>query len=89
MFTMLIDTSVWLDLARDPKQHAVLGVVEQMIVNTGLNLTHFSHCHRSKSDPPWAPLASNGCRFLCCLTGLSFIFESIAVTGDLHDVRVV
>jgi hypothetical protein len=31
MFTMLIDTCVWLDLARDPKQHAVLGVVEQMV----------------------------------------------------------
>jgi hypothetical protein len=28
-------------------------------VNTGLNLTHFSNSHRSKSDPPWAPLASN------------------------------
>jgi len=31
MFRMLIDTCVWLDLARDPKQHAVLGVVEQMV----------------------------------------------------------
>ena len=31
MFKMLIDTCVWLDLARDPKQHAVLGVVEQMV----------------------------------------------------------
>jgi hypothetical protein len=31
MFKMLIDTSVWLDLAKDPKQHPLLGVVEQMI----------------------------------------------------------
>lgn len=31
MFTMLIDTCVWLDLVRDRKQHPVLGVVEQMI----------------------------------------------------------
>lgn len=31
MFNLLIDTCVWLDLARDPKQHPVVGVVEQMI----------------------------------------------------------
>jgi hypothetical protein len=31
MFRMLIDTCVWLDLAKDPKQHPVLGVVEQMV----------------------------------------------------------
>jgi hypothetical protein len=31
MFRMLIDTCVWLDLAKDPRQHPVLGVVEQMV----------------------------------------------------------
>jgi len=31
MFRMLIDTCVWLDLAKDPKQHPVLEVVEQMV----------------------------------------------------------
>jgi hypothetical protein len=31
MFRILIDTCVWLDLAKDPKQHPVLGVVEQMV----------------------------------------------------------
>jgi PIN domain-containing protein len=31
MFRLLIDTSVWLDLARDPKQLPVVGVVETMI----------------------------------------------------------
>lgn len=31
MFRFLIDTCVWLDLAKEPKQHAVLGVVEQMV----------------------------------------------------------
>lgn len=30
MFKMLIDTSVWLDLAKDQKQESVLGVVEEM-----------------------------------------------------------
>jgi hypothetical protein len=31
MFRMLIDTCVWLDLARDQKQVSVLGVVEEMV----------------------------------------------------------
>lgn len=31
MFRFLIDTCVWLDLAKDPKQHPVLGVIEQMV----------------------------------------------------------
>lgn len=31
MFRFLIDTSVWLDLAKDPKQYPVLGVIEQMV----------------------------------------------------------
>jgi len=31
MFSLLLDTCVWLDLARDPKQHRVIGVVEQMV----------------------------------------------------------
>jgi hypothetical protein len=31
MFKMLIDTSVWLDLAKDQKQEPVLGVVEEMV----------------------------------------------------------
>jgi hypothetical protein len=31
MFKILIDTCVWLDLAKDPKQHPVLGVVEHML----------------------------------------------------------
>ncbi len=31
MFKLLIDTCVWFDLAKDPKQHPVLGVVEQMV----------------------------------------------------------
>ena len=35
MFKMLIDTSVWLDLAKDQKQEPVLGVIEEM-VKTGL-----------------------------------------------------
>ena len=31
MFRMLIDTCVWLDLAKDTRQHPVLGVVEEMV----------------------------------------------------------
>ncbi len=31
MFRMLIDTSVWLDLAKDPRQVPVLGVIEEMV----------------------------------------------------------
>lgn len=31
MFKMLIDTCVWLDLAKDPKQESVLDVVEEMV----------------------------------------------------------
>lgn len=31
MFNVLVDTCVWLDVAKDPKQHAVIGVVEQMV----------------------------------------------------------
>ena len=31
MFKMLIDTSVWLDLAKDQKQEPVLGVIEEMV----------------------------------------------------------
>jgi hypothetical protein len=31
MFRMLIDTCVWLDLAKDPKQVPALGVVEEMV----------------------------------------------------------
>ena len=31
MFRVLVDTCVWLDLAKDSRQHAVLGVVEEMI----------------------------------------------------------
>jgi PIN domain len=31
MFRILVDTCVWLDLARDPRQHPVIGVVEKMI----------------------------------------------------------
>lgn len=31
MFRILVDTCVWLDLAKDPKQHAVLSVVEHML----------------------------------------------------------
>src|SRR5687768_14907008 len=31
MFNMLIDTCVWLDLAKDPKQATVIGVVEEMV----------------------------------------------------------
>ncbi len=31
MFMMLIDTCVWLDLAKDPKQRPVLDVVEEMV----------------------------------------------------------
>jgi len=31
MFRMLIDTCVWLDLAKDQKQVSVLGVVEEMV----------------------------------------------------------
>ena len=31
MFRILVDTCVWLDLARDGKQAAVLNVVEQLV----------------------------------------------------------
>ncbi len=31
MFKILIDTCVWLDLAKDPKQAAVVGVVDEMV----------------------------------------------------------
>ena len=31
MFSMLIDTCVWLDLAKDPKQAPIIGVVEELI----------------------------------------------------------
>jgi hypothetical protein len=38
MFKMLIDTCVWLDLAKDPRQVAVLGVVEEMLKLGMVNL---------------------------------------------------
>src|SRR5262249_35026960 len=38
MFKMLIDTCVWLDLAKDQKQVAVLGVVEEMVRRKTLSL---------------------------------------------------
>src|ERR1700691_3198865 len=31
MFKILIDTSVWLDLAKDPRQVPVVGVIEEMV----------------------------------------------------------
>jgi len=31
MFRVLVDTCVWLDVAKDPRQYALLGVVEQMV----------------------------------------------------------
>jgi hypothetical protein len=31
MFRMLIDTCVWLDLAKDRRQGPVLGVIEEMV----------------------------------------------------------
>lgn len=31
MFKIVIDTCVWLDLAKDRRQEAVLGVVEEMV----------------------------------------------------------
>jgi hypothetical protein len=31
MFKMLVDTSVWLDLAKDPRQVPVVGVIEEMV----------------------------------------------------------
>jgi hypothetical protein len=31
MFKILVDTSVWLDLAKDPKQAPVVGVIEKMV----------------------------------------------------------
>src|SRR5687768_5417239 len=31
MFKMLIDTCVWLDLAKDPRQVPVLGAIEEMV----------------------------------------------------------
>ena len=42
-----------------PKSKASPSLLAHIVVNTGLNLTHFSNSHRSKSDPPWTPLASN------------------------------
>ena len=38
MFRMLIDTCVWLDLAKDPKQVSVLGVVEELLKQGMLSL---------------------------------------------------
>jgi hypothetical protein len=38
MFKMLVDTCVWLDLAKDPKQTPVLGVVEEMVRRNLLSL---------------------------------------------------
>ena len=38
MFRMLIDTCVWLDLAKDPKQVPVLGVVEELLRRGMLSL---------------------------------------------------
>lgn len=31
MFRMLVDTCVWLDVAKDPKQVAIVGVIEEMV----------------------------------------------------------
>jgi hypothetical protein len=31
MFRVLIDTCVWLDIAKEPRQHPLLGVIEQMV----------------------------------------------------------
>jgi hypothetical protein len=38
MFRMLIDTCVWLDLAKDPKQVSVLGVIEELLRQDMLSL---------------------------------------------------
>jgi len=38
MFRMLIDTCVWLDLAKDPMQVPVLGVVEELVRHGLLSL---------------------------------------------------
>jgi hypothetical protein len=38
MFRILVDTCVWLDLAKDQKQAAVLGVVEEMVRQGMVNL---------------------------------------------------
>ena len=31
MFKILIDTCVWLDLAKDYRRHAALGVIEELV----------------------------------------------------------
>ena len=31
MFSMLIDTCVWLDIAKDPQQQSVIGVLEELV----------------------------------------------------------
>ena len=31
MFAILVDTSVWLDLAKDPRQQTLLGVLEELV----------------------------------------------------------
>ena len=38
MFKMLIDTCVWLDLAKDPKQTPVLDVIEELLRREMLSL---------------------------------------------------
>ncbi len=38
MFKMLVDTCVWLDVAKDTKQDAILGVVEELVRHAELEL---------------------------------------------------
>jgi predicted nucleic acid-binding protein len=36
VFKILVDTSVWLDLAKDQKQEPLVGVIEEMVRLTAL-----------------------------------------------------
>lgn len=59
-------------------------------VNADLNLTHFPANRRSKTDPPG--LLSRGClraRPRARLSCFALVLQAIALTADLHDMRVM
>jgi len=87
MFSMLIDTCVWLDLAKDQKQVPVLGVVEEMVERGMLSLivprVLLDEFHRNRER-----VAKESARSLSAHFRL--VKEAVGkVAGDKRTTRVV
>jgi hypothetical protein len=87
MFRMLIDTCVWLDLAKDQKQLSVLGVVEEMVKRGMLSLivprVMLEEFRRNRER-----VAKESARSLS--THFRLVKEAVGkVAGDTRTTRVV